>query len=159
MPPSGQVTLQPEATPIQAAQAGNHTRAQAHLRGLEVSARARWGLVSKGSRRPCSWGPCLCSVDRCPGVMLQCHSSAKCLGQDHADCSSTVASQPWPSSKLIPPGGDQPRTIMRLEDLYPLSPCPQCPLPSVPETQVVYKPRYHPGEEREGKSENWRAFP
>lgn len=103
LPPSGQVTLQPEATPIQAAQAGNHTRAQADLRGLEVSARARWGLVSKGSRRPCSWGPCLCSVDRCPGVMLQCHSSAQCLGQDHADCSSTAASQPWPSSKLYPP--------------------------------------------------------
>lgn len=59
----------------------------------------------------------------------------------------------------IPPGGDQPRTIMKLEDLYPLSPCPQCPLPSAPETQVVYKPRYHPGEGREGKSENWRAFP
>ena len=52
--PSSQVTLQPGATHIQAAQTGDNSRTQAYLR--ETPARVRGHVVSKGGRQ-CSWGP------------------------------------------------------------------------------------------------------
>lgn len=130
------MTHRPGASHIQAAQAGR--------REWAAPVKARWGLVSKDSR-PCSWGLACAQKANRPGVMLQCHSSAGCPGQDQADQSSTDVSQTRPKFRPTDPHWRPAKDhyeIRRLPPPFPLPCHPQCS----EDTVGPYILRYHFGE-------------